>query len=149
MIQRWKFTIAAIAVAVVAIAVYQWFNRTPEQCKPVVELLDFNHKQSELIAAKAEGQQGAVPSQNEQLAYQQWADGLSERAGKITDPGLAAQAVDLAQLANQFVSKLPELRAAADTRAPGAPAPAVVYEISSLNDRITAQIAQLTKACKR
>lgn len=65
----------------------------------------------------------------------------------MTDPELAAQATQLAQLANEFVNGLPRMKAQTETRAPGAPAPAVVYEMSALNDQITAKIGELSKAC--
>ena len=150
LVKRFRFTIGAVVVAVVGLLASQfWFNRTSEECKPVVDLLDFNRQQSELISAKAGDQPNAVPSQTEQLVYEQWADGLSARAGKVTDPKLAAQAVELAQAANDFVTRLPDVRAATDARAPGAPTPPVVYEISVLNDRINTQLADLSKACKR
>ncbi len=97
-------------------------------------------------AHRLQGRNGA-PNAAEQTAYQQWADGLAERAQKVTDPELAAQATQLAQLANQFVIGLPRMRADTEARAPGAPAPAVVYEMSALNDQITAQSNQLSKAC--
>jgi len=65
----------------------------------------------------------------------------------VTDPELAAQATQLAQLANQFVMGLPRMRADTEARAPGAPAPGVVYEMSALNDQITEHISQLSQAC--
>ena len=132
---------------VVAVGIAVWttfFNKPPEKCNPVTDLLNFNRSQSALISSK--GGDGA-PNAAEQTAYQQWADGLAERAQKVTDPELAAQATQLAQLANQFVMGLPRMRADTEARAPGAPAPGVVYEMSALSDQITAQTNQLSKAC--
>lgn len=134
-------------MAVVAVGIAVWatfFDKPPEKCKPVTDLLAFNRSQSELISSK--GGDGA-PNEAEQTAYQQWADGLAERAQKVTDPGLAAQSTQLAQLANEFVAGLPRMRAETQSRAPGAPAPAVVYQMSALNDQISEQISQLSKAC--
>jgi hypothetical protein len=141
---RWVLT---ISVAVIAIGVAVWstyFNGPSEKCKPVVDMLDFNHQQSALIDAK--GGTG-TPTVAEDPLYQQWADGLAVRAQKVNDPALAAQATQLAQLANEFVAGLPRVRAAKDAQAPGAPAPPVVYEMSALSDRITEQIGQLSQAC--
>jgi hypothetical protein len=144
--------VIAIVLAVVvagALALSQTLLKRPsEECRPVIDLLDFNKEQAALIAAKADGAEG-VPSAAEETAYAAWADGLSDRAGKVTSPELASQAVDLANLANQFVGKLGELRAAAEAQAPGAPAPPVTYEMSVLNDRITDDLAKLAKACRR
>jgi hypothetical protein len=141
---RWILTISVLVVAV-GIAVWTtFFNKPPEKCNPVTDLLNFNRSQSALISSK--GGDGA-PNGAEQTAYQQWADGLAERAQKVTDPELAAQATQLAQLANQFVMGLPRMRADTEARAPGAPAPGVVYEMSALNDQITEHISQLSQAC--
>ena len=142
----------AIVLAVVvagAVALSQTLLKRPSaECRPVIDLLDFNKSQAALIASKAEGAEG-VPTAAEETAYAAWADGLADRAEKVTSPELAAQAVELADLANQFVGKLGVLRAAAEVQAPGAPAPPVIYEMSVLNDRITDDLAKLSKACRR
>ncbi|MGY4707959.1 hypothetical protein ACXDF8_00035 [Mycolicibacterium sp. CBM1] len=141
---RWLLTITMVVIAI-GVAVYAtWFDGPPEKCKPVIEFLDFSRSQAAKIDAK--GGDG-VPTVAEDAAYQQWADGLAERAQKVTDPGLAAQATEVAQLANQFVGGLPALRAQTQSRAPGAPAPPQVYEMSLLNDRIVAKLADLRKTC--
>ena len=141
---RWILTISVVVVAV-GIAVWTtFFDKPPEKCNPVTDLLNFNRSQSALISSK--GGDGA-PNAAEQTAYQQWADGLAERAQKVTDPELAAQAIQLAQLANQFVAGLPQVRAEQASRAPGAPAPAIVYRLSALSDQITAQTNALSTAC--
>lgn len=148
MIKRWRFTIAAIIVAVVATLVYQfWYRRVPEGCQPVLDLLDFNRRQSEVISARAGEDTDGVPSQAELTAYTAWADGLADRAGRVTDPKLAQQAVDVATSANDFVGKLTQL--SSTPRAPGAPAPPAVYQMAILNDRITAGLAELKNACQR
>jgi hypothetical protein len=141
---RWILTISVIVVAAGFAVWTTFFDKPPEKCKPVIEMLNFNKSQAALIDSK--GGAGA-PTAAEQTAYQQWADGLAERAQKVTDPELAAQATQLAQLANQFVIGLPRMRADTEARAPGAPAPVVVYEMTALSDQITAQTNQLSKAC--
>lgn len=141
---RWVLT---ITVVVIAVGVWVWstyFNGPSEKCKPVMDLLDFSRSQAAKIDSK--GNEG-VPTVAEDSVYKDWADGLAERAQKVTDPALAAQATEVAQLANQFVSGLPVLRAQAQGRAPGAPAPPQVYEMSLLNDRIVAKLGELRKAC--
>ena len=141
---RWFLTISVVVVAA-GIAIWTtFFDKAPEKCKPVIDLLNFNKSQAALIDSK--GGTG-TPTLAEDALYQQWADGLAERAQKVTDPELAAQATQLAQLANQFVAGLPRVRAETETRAPGAPPPAVVYQLSALSDQITAQTNQLSQAC--
>jgi hypothetical protein len=141
---RWILTISVVVIAAVVAIWMTFFDKTSEKCKPVIDLLNFNKSQGALIESK--GGTG-TPTAAEDAMYQQWADGLAERAQKVTDPELAAQATELAQLANQFVAGLPRVRAAKESRAPGAPAPAVVYQLSALSDQITAQTGQLSQAC--
>ena len=147
--RHWWLAIAIAVVAVAGLTLSQTvFRRVPEECRPVQDFLAFNKSQAELIASKSDGAEG-VPTAAEETAYAAWADGLSDRAGKVTSPELAQHAVQVASLANQFVAKLSDVRAETQARAPGAPAPPAVYEISALNDRITDELAQLSKACTR
>lgn len=146
-IKRWRFTIAAIIIAVVGTVVYQfWYQRVPEGCKPVQELLDYNNTQSKAIAEKS-GDSKGIPSPAELTAYTAWADGLADRAGKVTSPDLAPQAIELASLANDFVGKLAKISSA--PHAPGAPPPTEYYQMLVINDQINAEVAQLSKACTR
>lgn len=142
--------LVTVVIAVVAILYQTVFHRVPEQCRPVRELLDFNKSQAARIAEKS-GNDAAdiLPSAAEQAGYVAWADGLSDRAGKVTDPALAQHSVELATLANEFAGKLSQLSAQTRAQAPGAAVPPVAYELSVLNDRITDELAQLTKACTR
>lgn len=145
--RRWWVAIAAVAVVAVAFVVSEVFFRGPSQeCRPVVELLEFNKAQSEQIAAHA-GDAGTLPTVAEDAAYQQWADGLAQRAQQINDPNLSGTAIRLADLASQFVAKLPQMRAAAETHTPGAPTPDVVHDMNFLNARISQETAELTAAC--
>jgi hypothetical protein len=146
--RRWWLAIGVVVVAVVAFVVSENGFRGPSaECKPVLALLDFNSSQSALISSKS-GQGSDVPTVADDAAYQQWADGLAKRAQQVTDPNLAKTAVQVADLASQFVAKLPQVRAEAQARAPGAPAPPVLFEMSLLNQRITDGLGQLTKACQ-
>jgi hypothetical protein len=147
-LKRGKFTIAVVLIAVVGGLVYQfWYKRVPEGCAPVRELLDFSQKQSQIIKDKSAGDKDALPSADELRAYTAWADGLADRAGKVTDAKFVGQAVEVATSANEFVVRLTEL--SSTPHAPGAPAPVGVYQMSILNDRIEADLAALTKACKK
>jgi len=141
---RWVLTATVVVIALGVWVWSTWFDGPPEKCKPVIEFLDFSRAQAAKIDSK--GNEG-VPTVAEDANYKDWADGLAERAQKVTDPGLAAQVTEVAQLANQFVSGLPELRAQTASRAPGAPAPPQVFEMSLLNDRIVAKLGELRKTC--
>ena len=147
MIKRWRFTIAAVVIAVVATLVYQfWYRRVPAECKPVQELLSFNSAQSKVIDEKTKDDQG-LPNPDQLAAYTAWADGLADRAGKVTAPNLAQPAVELATLANKFVGKLKVI--SSTPHAPGAPPPPEYYELTIINEQINDDIGQLKKACQR
>ncbi len=147
--RRWWVAIAVAVVALVALVLSETvFSRPSEECKPVIDMLEFNSAQGRLIASKT-GDDTALPSVAEDAAYQQWADGLAQRAERVTDPNLANTAIQVADLASKFVAKLPSVRAAAQSRAPGAPAPEVVFEMSVLNQRITDGFNELSKACTK
>jgi hypothetical protein len=145
--RRWWVAIGVAVVAAVALVLqYTVFDRPSEECRPVEELLDFNRSQGEHIASKTGDEQG-IPSAAEETAYQAWADGLADRAQNVTAPDLARTATTVASLANEFVGKLPVVRAQAESRAPGAPAPPAAYEMMALNARISENLDQLAKAC--
>lgn len=145
--RRWWVAIAAVVVVAVAVVVSEtMLNETSEECRPVLELLEFNKAQSEQIAAHSTEDAG-VPTVADDMAYQQWADGLAQRAQQVTDPNLGATAIRMADLASQFVAKLPQIRAAADAHTPGAPTPDVVNDMNFLNARISQETAELTNAC--
>jgi hypothetical protein len=142
----WVYIGVVVVVAVALGLRYTVFDRPSEECRPVKELLDFNRAQGEHIASKTDDSQG-IPTAAEETAYQAWADGMAERAQKVTAPDLARTATTVAALANEFVGQMSLLRTQADTRAPGAPAPPAAYEMAALNARISENLDQLSKAC--
>ena len=99
-----------------------------------------------MIDEKTKDDQG-LPNPDQLAAYTAWADGLADRAGKVTAPNLAQPAVELATLANKFVGKLELI--SSTPHAPGAPPPPEYYELTIINDQINEDIAQLKKACQR
>jgi hypothetical protein len=112
--RRWWAAIGVVVITVAALALSYVFNQPSEECQPVKELLDFNRAQGEHISAKAGDEQG-VPTATEDIAYQAWADGLAERAQKVTSPDLARTSTEVASLANEFVGNLSH-----SNRCPGA-----------------------------
>jgi hypothetical protein len=145
--RRWWAAIGIAVIAVAAIAASYFFGGpSSAQCRPVKDLLDFNRSEAQKIASKDADEQG-IPTVADDAAYQAWADGLAERAQKITSADLAQTATAVAKLSGEFVGKLPVLRAQTASRAPGAPAPPAAYEMSLLNAQITDDLAKLSKAC--
>jgi hypothetical protein len=142
----WVYIGVLVVVAVVLGLRYTVFDRPSEECRPVKDLLDYSRSQAENIASKT-GDEKGIPTAAEETAYQAWADGMAERAQKVTSPDLARTATTVASLANEFVGQLSIVRSQAETRAPGAPAPPAAYEMAALNARISENLAQLAKAC--
>lgn len=146
--RRWWVAIAVVvAVAVVLVLSNTVFNKPSEECQPVLAFLDYNKEQGDLVSSKASDDDPAVPTQAEETAYQQWADGLAQRAQEINDPNLATTAIQVADAAAKFVAMLPRMRSESENRAPGSPAPPVFFEMTLLNKRITDGLQQLTDAC--
>lgn len=143
--RRWWVAIGVVAIVAVAL-LYSLFQKPPEECRPVLDLLEYNKSQNELISAKSEGAEGA-PTAAEEIAYREWADGLAERARKIDAPELRFTAVEVADLAGMFVQRMPQARAETENRAPGAPAPQIYYEMSALDTQIQRKLAELSQAC--
>jgi hypothetical protein len=146
--RRWWFAIVAAiaAVGVLALSHFGVFGKSSEECAPVKDLLAFNKSQGEQIAAKTGDSEG-IPSVAEEGAYQAWADGLAERAQNVHDPDLARDATQLASLANEFVGKFSDVRAEAQSRAPGAPPPPAVFQMELLNTQIAESTKKLSDAC--
>jgi hypothetical protein len=132
---------AILLVAVIGVVLSETvFNRTPAECGPVHDLLEFNQEQTTLIEGKGD---------NASIAdYEAWADGLAERAGRVTDPKLASDAVRVSDFANKFVTRLPALRAQTNVQ-PGSdqPTPPIVYEMAAINTQISEGIKTLRAAC--
>jgi hypothetical protein len=145
--RRWWVAIAIVVIVMIALSLSNFLNRPSEECKPVIALLEYNKSQGDLIDSKATDDDPAVPTQAEETAYQQWADGLAQRAQEINDPNLAATAIQVADAAAKFVAMLPRMRAESENHAPGAPPPPSFFEMTLLNKRITDGLQQLSDAC--
>jgi hypothetical protein len=143
--RRWWIAIGVAVVAVVGLA-YTVIRKPPEECRPVQELLEFNRSQAALIESKTGDSEG-VPTTADEAVYRVWADGLAERARQVTAPDLVRTSAQIANLADQFVGSMATLRTQTQSRAPGAPAPPVVYEMAALNDQIARNVAELSDAC--
>ncbi len=146
--RRWWVAIAVVVIVAGALVLSNTvFNRPSEECKPVLELLEFNKSQAELIESKSSDADPAVPTVAEDTAYQQWADGLAQRAQRVNDPNLANTAIQVADAATKFVAMLPRMRIESEHHAPGAPPPQAWFEMTLLDKRVTDGLAQLSDAC--
>ncbi len=91
--RRWWVAIGVVVVAVVAFVLSETvFSRPSEECRPVLDMLEFNSAQGRVDRVEIRRQRDpAVPSVAEDAAYQQWADGLAQRAerGDRPQPGRA------------------------------------------------------------
>jgi len=139
--------IAIVVIVMIALTLSNFLNRPSEECKPVIAFLEFNKSQGDLIDSKASDTDPAVPTQAEETAYQQWADGLAQRAQEISDPSLANTAIQVADAATKFVSMMPRMRMESENHAPGAPPPPGFFEMTLINKRITDGLQQLSDAC--
>lgn len=147
--RRWWVAIACVAVVGVAFVVSETMvDDTTEECRPVVDMLDFNAAQAQQISEHT-NESADVPTVADDSAYQLWADGLAQRAQQVMAPDLAASAVRVSDLATQFVTKLPRLRAESEAHTAGSPTPDLVHEMNFLNARITQEFDELSKACPR
>ena len=111
--RSWKIGIAVALAVVIGVLVWQTKFRGPTpECVPVVDILNFNTSQAKLIDSKTDKNASGAPTVAQETAYRAWADGLTDRAQKVTRGDLQAHAIQLAQLSSEFVSKLDDLRIA-------------------------------------
>ena len=96
--RRRPFGITVLAVVIIAAVALAWnyfSGPSSSDCAPVREMLSFNKTQSDSMNAKTHipeagsTEQATEPSD---LDYQDWGDGLTDRAAKVTAPELADQA---------------------------------------------------------
>jgi len=144
--RRWWVAAGVVAIVLAAL-IYSRLTAPPPECEPVLELLDYNRAQAAAIREKSGDAEG-LPTPPEELAYQQWADGLAERARNIDRDDLRIAAVDVADLAAVFVRTMREVREAAEQRAPGAPPPPQLYELTVLDGQLQRKLGELADACR-
>jgi hypothetical protein len=145
-------TVVVLVAIAVAAGVWWLFFRGPSsaQCAPVQELLAFNKTQIDAMNAKthipAPGSHEAA-TEPSALDYQAWADGLADRAAKVTSPELSGQATELAQTADRLVRARIDFDAQSAHTAPGAPAPPAAMAVAAFNDEFEARVKQLATTC--
>lgn len=151
--KRRPFGVTVLAVLLVGAGVLVWnyfSGPSSADCAPVRELLAFNKTQIDGLNAKThEPAPGSFEQATEPSAidFQNWGDGLMDRAAKVTAPELANQAKDLSQTTERLVRARIDLSAQTKKTAPGAPAPPVAMAVSALYAQFQADIEQLSKSC--
>ena len=143
--------ITVLAVAIIAAATLAWnyfSGPSSADCAPVRELLAFNRSQTDSLNAKTQfPEQGSSEEATEpsELDYRTWADGLIDRASKVTAPELLDQAKALAQTTDRLVRARVDLND--QTTAPGAAPPPAALAVKGLYEEFEARLGQLSKSC--
>jgi hypothetical protein len=153
MSRRKPFGITVLAVLLVFGGALAWnYFRGPSSsdCAPVRELLAFNKTQTDLLNSKTHiPEPGSYQKATEpdDLDYRNWADGLADRAAKVTAPELAAQANELSRTADRLVRARIDMTAQTKATAPGAGPPPVAMAVTAFYDEFQAEIGQLSQSC--
>jgi hypothetical protein len=150
-LRRIQFTLLAVVVAVVGGLLWSHFSGpSSKDCGPVRELLSFNKAQTDLLNSKTHVPEKGSFEQETQpsdLDYQNWSDGLADRAAKVTAPELAGAAKELADSARRMTGAMIEFNAQAKATAPGAQPPPVGMVAQAFYNEFQGYVQQLSKAC--
>ncbi|MBS1690963.1 MAG: hypothetical protein JST91_01840 [Actinobacteria bacterium] len=145
--------IAIAVIAVVASAGMVWkvlSDRPSEKCRPVQDFLAFNTDQQKLLDSKTRpadpgaGEPARTPSDTDLKA---WADGLTERADKISDPELQATARFAADAANRERAQLGLAKAQLGANPANTSPPPALAAATYAEAEFQARISDLTRAC--
>ena len=131
---------AMVAVVVVLLCVWLIPDRSNSDCTTVRQLIEFNQRHNEALAANSD------PNEAPLSDYEAWAAQLGSYATTITDPQLAPHAKAVADLAGQTVIVVKESRdEAVQTPEPGPPQSAQKYAQVAVQFRN--EITALNTAC--
>jgi hypothetical protein len=145
-------TVVVLVAILLGTGIWWVFFRGPSSadCAQVRELLSFNKTQIDAMNAKThEPDAGSKEAATEpsELDYRAWADGLADRAAKVTTADLVGPSRDVAQTADRLVRARVDLDAQSEHTAPGAAAPPAAMVVTALYDQFQAQISQLATTC--
>lgn len=132
-----------VAVASPAMSACSSPDRPTSDCDTVHSMLEFNQSHNERLAAQSTSNE---PVETDISDYRAWADELKQRAAKVTDPGLAQHAQEMANLASRTVGVVEQARDDAQSSPPSGPPPWVA-EYSALNKQFRAEVSALDAAC--
>ena len=145
-------TVVALVVILLGAGIWWVFFRGPSSadCAPVRDLLSFNKTQIDAMNAKThvpEAGSYQTATEPSELDYRTWANGLTDRAAKVTAKDLAGQASDTAQTVDLLVNARLDFDAQAKHTAPGSAMPPAGMAVTALNDQFEAQVKRLATAC--
>jgi hypothetical protein len=146
-------TLLALVIVLVGGGIWWIFFRdshSSAECAPVRELLSYNNTRIDTLNAKTHiPEEGSFEAATEpsDLDYQEWANGVGDRAQKVTADDLGAQARDAARTAGWLAQAMADYSAQSKATAPGAQPPASGMVVKALNDQYGAQISKLSQEC--
>jgi hypothetical protein len=128
------------------------FFRGPSSadCAPVRELLSYNKTQIDAMNAKTHiPEAGSYEKATEPSAadYRGWADGLADRAARVTAKDLTGPATELAKTADRLVRARIDFDAQSAHTAPGAAMPPAAMAVKAFNDQYELQVKALAAKC--
>jgi hypothetical protein len=145
-------TVVVLVALLVGGGIWWLFFRGPSSsdCAPVRELLSYNKTQVDAMNAKthvpADGSYEAETEPSD-MDYRSWADGLADRAAKVTAKDLSTQAAELARTADWLVRARLDFKAQSAHTAPGGAAPPAAMAVKTFNDQYEVQVKRLATEC--
>ena len=126
-------------------------EKSSEECAPVRELLTYNKTEVDALNAKTHvPEEGSYEAATEPstLDYRGWADGIADRASKVSADGLSDQARELSSTVERLVQAKIDFDAQSKAVAPGAGGPqALAMVVTAFNDQFESQVKQLAQQC--
>ncbi|OBK43307.1 hypothetical protein [Mycobacterium kubicae] len=150
--KRRRWIAGLFAVLLTAGIVETWLiHSESEPCRRVRALIDFNSSQQKHLheltnfPPAGSSDEPTVPTDAD---YQAWADGMQQRAAKVTTPQLAPHAQRAAELANKSLAISKQLNAEMDARPfldRSLPPSATAF--MKLNEEFVGELRALDRAC--
>jgi hypothetical protein len=139
----WLAGIGTVAFAAIAVLLCVWLlpDRSDSDCTTVRQLIEFNQRHNEALAANSD------PNESTPLSdYEAWAAQVGSYASRITDPQLAPHAKAVADLASQSLTVAKEGQDdTAQSPEPGPPP--WVQKYAKLDVQFKNELGALDKAC--
>ena len=145
-------TVVVLVAIVIGGGIWWLFFRGPSSadCAPVRELLSFNKTQIDAMNAKTHiPEAGSYEKETGPSAadYRGWADGLADRAAKVTAADLTGPASELAKTADRLVRARIDFDDQSAHTAPGAAMPPAAMAVKAFNDQYETQVKALATTC--
>jgi hypothetical protein len=149
--RRWV-AIACVLIASIG-AVTAWrIHDESQPCWAVRQLIDFNHAAQDDLKAKTywppagSYDEPRVPSPAD---YRAWADGLRQRADRVTTPDLSVPAHRLADLAREFLDTSNSVNDQISKQPAGSPThlPPQAQDVAKIAQQFDTELHALNAAC--